>query len=118
VTAITARDGQVGPTGDPQDGRVSVSAPVFDSARASPICQAIGRAHLVRQHVGKPGGGPTQFKGGRGHSDDAQLQENGRPRKSTFEDPPPFLAALPFGNWHSKALVHCTPDMLQLQLNL
>ena len=47
----------------------------------------------------KPGGGPTQFKGSRGHSGDAQLQENGRPRKSTFEDPPPFLPrALP-GCW-------------------
>jgi hypothetical protein len=70
------------------------------------------------QGNGKPGGGPTQFKGGRGHSGDAQLQENGRPRKSTFEDPPPWVAARPFGNWHSKALVHCAPDMLQLQLNL
>jgi hypothetical protein len=48
---VTVRDGQVGPTGDPQDGRVATSAPVFDSACASPIDQAIGRAHLIRQCI-------------------------------------------------------------------
>ena len=43
--------GRKGPTGDPQDGRVATSAPVFDSVCASPIYQAIGRAHLVRQRA-------------------------------------------------------------------
>ena len=43
--------GRKGPTGDPHDGRVATSAPVFDSVCASPVYQAIGRAHLIRQCV-------------------------------------------------------------------
>ena len=35
--------------------------------------------------IGKPGGGPTQFKGSRGHSGDAQLQENGRLQRPTMK---------------------------------
>ena len=35
--------------------------------------------------IGKPGGGPTQFKGSRGHSGNAQLQENGRLQRPTMK---------------------------------
>ena len=39
----------------------------------------------VTTSIGKPGGGPTQFKGSRGHSGDAQLQENGRLQRPTMK---------------------------------
>jgi hypothetical protein len=54
-----------------------------------------------RCRIGKPGGGPTQLKGSRGHSGDAQLQENGHPRKKKPLEtpPPPFFSSPAFGFW-------------------
>jgi hypothetical protein len=46
-----------------------------------------GRTAMLQLPIGKPGGRPTQFKGkgSRGHSGDAQLQENGRLQRPTMK---------------------------------
>ena len=48
-------------------------------------CARAGQNHALWFQHGKPGGGPTQFKESRGHSGDAQLQENGRLQRPTMK---------------------------------
>jgi hypothetical protein len=56
---------------------------------AVPFCQTeagtTGPRACQKAAIGEPGGGPTQFKGSRGHSGDAQLQENGRLQRPTMK---------------------------------
>ena len=42
------------------------------------------RAATEDTSIGKPGGGPTQCKGSRGHSGDVQSHENGRLQRPTM----------------------------------
>ena len=41
--------------------------------------------NIMCVYIGKPGGGPTQCKGSRGHSGNAQLHENGRLQRPNNE---------------------------------
>ena len=59
------------------DGASYSEKPVFEKGTQS--------SAIENAAIGKPGGGPTQCKGSRGHSGNAQLHENGRLQRPNNE---------------------------------